>query len=305
MLTIYEGAIWKSVQKQVADNGKRKPAIAAIAYVSALNHFRFEAGDTLLCDASEEKIAGGATDARALRSLTDRGVLVYSIPKLHAKVLVCGDIAVIGSANLSDHSATASHECALVTDRADVRRQLIAYINRLKDGRIPLTIAQLDVLTKIIVLRKGGRAKSLKDGASNRLWIIRTVDIKRLTDREDDLVIRRKEATGIESELIRFAGKSAFRRRARTGDWVIQVHGGGKDTKPGKLKVYPPTQIDSRHEVDMRTLFFMSEVKGDPITFDELKRLLPKDSTAKWGIWFAREANDTVYRELARKWRRL
>lgn len=44
MESISEGAIWKSVQQHVSDQGERKPAVAAIAYVASLKHFRFESG---------------------------------------------------------------------------------------------------------------------------------------------------------------------------------------------------------------------------------------------------------------------
>jgi phosphatidylserine/phosphatidylglycerophosphate/cardiolipin synthase-like enzyme len=72
----------------------------------------------LIVDASDDTIAAGTTSAKLLKSLLQRGVRLYSVPGLHAKVYLFDQTAVIGSANLSKHS-TNLIEAAVVTDRPE------------------------------------------------------------------------------------------------------------------------------------------------------------------------------------------
>jgi hypothetical protein len=89
---------------------------AAVAYVTSEEFVKFSEGDVLVTDASDHAIAMGQTDAQVLANAFKRGAQLYSIPGLHTKVLLLGGSAVIGSANLSDASATNLVEAAWVTD---------------------------------------------------------------------------------------------------------------------------------------------------------------------------------------------
>jgi hypothetical protein len=72
-------------------------------------------GSRLVVDASERTVAAGLTCPADLLKLMKRGVLIYSVPNLHAKVFVLGRVAFIGSANVSSRSAAQLIEAQLRT----------------------------------------------------------------------------------------------------------------------------------------------------------------------------------------------
>ncbi len=106
---------WPVISRKLYARG---PRVAAIAFLGAdgpdlLRHLRD--GDTLVVNASKEAVASHSTSPHAIETLIGRGVEVLSSPKLHAKVMVTAEIAVIGSANASGNSAQ-SLEAVVVTD---------------------------------------------------------------------------------------------------------------------------------------------------------------------------------------------
>src|SRR5438067_13355122 len=78
--------IWSESVKVIGENRKK----AAVAYVGTDSFLRFGKGDTLVVDASEESIVAGRTSASVLKRAMNRGAQVYSVSRLHAKVILCG-----------------------------------------------------------------------------------------------------------------------------------------------------------------------------------------------------------------------
>jgi hypothetical protein len=79
-------------------------------------------GSRLVVDASERSVGCGQTCPADLVNLVNRGVAVYSVPNLHAKVFVLGRAAYIGSANVSSRAASYLVEAVIrTTERSAVR----------------------------------------------------------------------------------------------------------------------------------------------------------------------------------------
>src|SRR5262245_11427904 len=85
----------------------RQPADVAVAYFSsgAAKLLPLPTGSRLVVDAGERAIRSGQTHPADLKALVKRGVRIFSVPSLHAKLFVFGARAFIGSANVSNHSA--------------------------------------------------------------------------------------------------------------------------------------------------------------------------------------------------------
>ncbi len=62
-------------------------------------------GSHLVVNASESSVKAGLTSPAALKRLVKRGIKVYSVNNLHAKIFIFGKTAFIGSANASPTSA--------------------------------------------------------------------------------------------------------------------------------------------------------------------------------------------------------
>lgn len=96
------GEPWPQIQKDLR-RPKRRPVAAAIGYLGtdAANILGLRRGDWLACDASEASIRQGSTSAQALLKLQRRGVSLYSVEGLHAKVIASPTFAWVGSTNAS------------------------------------------------------------------------------------------------------------------------------------------------------------------------------------------------------------
>lgn len=94
---------------------KKSRADVAVAYVGqgATRLLRLRAGSKLVVDASEAAVRSGQTDPRELLKYFNKGVDVFSKPRLHAKVFAFKDVAFVGSTNVSNRSANVLTEAAV------------------------------------------------------------------------------------------------------------------------------------------------------------------------------------------------
>ena len=110
-----------------------KPVNAAVAYVATAKDLPFGKGDTLVCDASPGVAKAGRTVRATLRKLVKAGVSVWSLQDLHAKVVVCGKRAIIGSANWSTAAENRKIEAGIDTDDPAVVAAAGSFVRGLLD----------------------------------------------------------------------------------------------------------------------------------------------------------------------------
>jgi len=258
---ILTGNVWKQVASYARSSRRR---LAAVAYVSTDTNLRLKQGDTLVCDASDGAVKSGETSAKVLSRWHKAGVRIFSRPGLHAKVLVMGAKAVVGSANLSEASANQLREASVLTSRAILVSQAKAFVHLAKseatevDEEFLAHIHNLKVNRgKPRTLQKRRRQKRL--GA--RFWIVRVheIDSDRYADEQeyvDQAADELRQITGddaIEPVWIRWTGNSRFRREARAGDTVVELW----SKRNGKhITVQPPSAILLRQDEQKWTRFY-------------------------------------------------
>lgn len=222
--------VWSQVKKLIGKQNK----VAAIAYVSKGTPLSFRRGDTLICDASDNAIKTGETDAGMIKSFLQAGASVYSCPTLHAKLLVSGDMAVVGSANLSASSENYLVEASLITTRTQIRSQVSALIynivkaSTLIDGDFVTHICSLPVTRHF---RPNARhKKSITRDIGNRYWIVHTRLLETWPAYEDQYIEEgegkareRTEDKHSDISWIRWVGKGRFRELAKPGDTLIEI----------------------------------------------------------------------------------
>ena len=95
----------------------RRPGYVAVAFFGqgAAKLLPLPEGSRLVVNAGERTVKAGLTCPAELKKLVNKGVRVYSIDNLHAKVFVLGNTAFIGSANVSRLSANTHVEAMLAT----------------------------------------------------------------------------------------------------------------------------------------------------------------------------------------------
>lgn len=116
--------VWKTIDS-LASLGPKK---AAVSYVSSDVVVKFSQGDVLVVDGSDEAVRAGQTNALVLWRAVMRGAHVVSVPQLHAKVMLFGKTALIGSANLSLHSAAHLIEAALLVTEKNLIGKISKWI---------------------------------------------------------------------------------------------------------------------------------------------------------------------------------
>lgn len=115
--TFLNSSVWDKITQLVQKYDG--PWLAAIAYFgqNADKLLPAREGSRLVVNASEAAIKAGQTHPASLLRLVKAGVKIYSIKNLHAKVVVVGRKAVVGSANASMHSANGLVEAvALISE---------------------------------------------------------------------------------------------------------------------------------------------------------------------------------------------
>jgi hypothetical protein len=107
--------IWKSITGAIKRS--RRPAYVAVAYFGqgASKLLPLRPNSRLVVDASENAVKSGQTHPADLKVLQKSGVIIYSVPRLHAKIYVCEGVAMIGSANASRRSSETLIESMLRT----------------------------------------------------------------------------------------------------------------------------------------------------------------------------------------------
>ena len=153
--------LWPEIKK-IASKSKRR--MAAIAYVTSDKYLKFKRGDTLVVDASDAKIKAGDTSAAVLRAASKRGASLFTVPGLHAKVIVCDRTAVIGSANASE-SSTNLVEAAIITDDHTAAAQSVAMIDQLTEAGRCIDEKYLRRIEAIKVTKQSGGRRRLCSNA--------------------------------------------------------------------------------------------------------------------------------------------
>lgn len=223
--------IWSEAERLARKAGSRK---LAIAYVTA-DHLSLRSGDLLVTDASSRSIRSGQTDAKLLAKLHKAGVVIHSREGLHAKVMLIGRYAVVGSANMSGSGLT---EAAVLSDEPTIRSGVASFIAQLCTKKSRLEDDDIEKLCKIEVVRTGwqkGNRPPKKRIRIQRLghatWIVGVYDLKRGPTEDEQKRIDRATsdingklgAAAEEYDWIRWGKKAKFAKECRVGDTLIHV----------------------------------------------------------------------------------
>ena len=224
--------IWPQLTRAVRSS--RQACAVAVAYFGkgASSLLPLARGSRLVVDASERAVASGQTCPADLIKLVKRGVTVYSVPNLHAKVFVLGRAAYIGSANASSRSAAQLVEAVIrTTDRKAVRAARKFVHDHCLHELTPDFLKELAKLYRPPLIPGGKKGKRATIGISRhptlpRLFIAQIrlqdwpEDLERLHDKGLSVAKKRREhPRSFELESFRWSGKCAY----RTGDKIVQI----------------------------------------------------------------------------------
>lgn len=233
---------WPAIRREL-ERQNRRPVVAVVAYIGkgAPDIMPLRAGDTLVCDASETAVRSRMTSAAALATYRRRGVELFSVEGLHAKVIAAPTSAWIGSANASDHSQDHLIEASIRVVGEQARRlHRWATAQAIEDRALSAgDLAALKKL-KLAPYRPGPRRTRVPAELPTALTRIQFI--------ETDSGISKRQAAAI--ELDRSAARTAARSiglpsplspiylwadlTLSKGDWVVDIRHG---------RVRPPAQV--------------------------------------------------------------
>ncbi|MGW0039731.1 phospholipase D family protein [Gordonia sp. NPDC003376] len=128
-VSLVTDSVWESLTPVLQKwPGRVTAAVAYVGYTGDVQ-LPLTAGSTLIVDASEHAVDAHMTNPHTLLRWYRAGVSIYSLPHLHAKMLLAESdsgqepFLVVGSADATQHSASILHEAALVTDSTELVEQ--------------------------------------------------------------------------------------------------------------------------------------------------------------------------------------
>ncbi len=242
--------VWKDLTARIR-NAKRVYASVAYFGKGGLRWAPLSRGDVLVIDMSINACKQGVTNPREIRKLVRRGVNVFSRANLHAKVVVADDVAIVGSANVSNNSANVLDEAAVVTDSPGVVRAARHFIEDLCTEPV-----RPRYLKKCIAAYRPPKFKAAADQAPRRansrtsrtplLWVLGGLKYYEVPKAEEDKaeaavrrarkLLHRRDGTYIDQ--VHFPTRSGFMTRLHAGDWIVTSIQSGRSAD-----IWPPRQL--------------------------------------------------------------
>jgi len=250
-VSLLTNRVWRALTPAARRPGP--PAAVAVAYFGqgAANLLPLRSGSRLVVDASERTVKSGQTCPAELGKLMKKGVRVYSIQNLHAKVFVLGSTAYIGSANVSRHSSGTLVEAMYsTTDRKTVAAAR-AFVRDLCIQELgPEAVKQLGKIYRPPRVSGGaGRQRPTKratTGASLPRVRLAQLSWEDAPEGSEDaekagrkIAVLRREVPRHSIDEFWWSGACPFRR----WDAVVQVTDEGR----GRRLVYPPGTVVHTH----------------------------------------------------------
>jgi hypothetical protein len=259
------GRVWPSLTR--AAGASRRRSVVAVAYFGqgASRLLPLSKGSRLVVDASEGAVKAGQTCPDELLLMIKRGVRVFSVANIHAKVFVLGRVAFIGSANVSRRSADCLIEAAVrISDPKTVRAAREFVAAQCLHEQTPL---QLKRLAKIYRPPRvpGGQGRAKEDSESTKIATVRPAlprlllaqlvredwnqEDQRLHDAGEGVARKRRQhPRSFVLDSFRYTGQCRYRR----GDIVIQITDEGSSRRmmdaPGNV-LYVRTRWTIKRQV--------------------------------------------------------
>ena len=284
---------WPEITKAVRAN--HKSCYVAVAYFGQKGSklLPLEKGSRLVVDASEQAVASGQTYPDELLKLVNKGVEVFSVRNLHAKVFVVGRTVFVGSANVSQRSASQLVEAVIRSSE----KQLVAsakefVLENCSDPLSPSALKKLQKLYKPPKIAGGKRGKKSPKQSSSRaslkrLVLARLQENVELTDQEEKWSAasqaqakkRQKHPRSFILEDFKWSGGCSF----KTGDILIQV----TKTQNGEFLVSPPGEVLTTRPYKSKRgvvrFIYLERPNQKRVNLKTVVKCLGRDSKSKLG----------------------
>lgn len=278
---------WKRIR--AAARASRRRALAAVAYFGqqGARLVALRRGSRLVVDASEHAVRSGQTHPNSLLALLKKGVRVYSVSNLHAKVFVFGNRAYVGSANVSRRSEKVLIEAVIETTEPGTVAAARKFVrDHCLKALGPEELERLQRHYKPPIMPRGRRQRGHSRRVRNRPELPRTwlAQLHLETWNDTDWAIhgpamkaaktRRRHPRTWEVDSFRWGGRPRFGR----GDVVVTI----TDEGHGRVMIAPPGSVLDMKSYERRkgvsTFVFLERPKKRRKSIAALARKLGRGS---------------------------
>lgn len=268
--------IWSAIRTEAKQyQGK---SFVAVAYfgTGAAKRLPLKKGSILVVDSTDKAVKSGQTNPSELKKLQDKGVRIFSSPNLHAKVFVFGEVAFVGSTNVSENSEDVYSEASIRCEQVSVVSQARQFVRSLAINEIGPS--RLEKLVKIYNSRKKSvaGAKKKKKQIGPRFFIVRLTEGEEDEDDREEIdagkeLVKKLISSKRTHEVGYFWNRSKS-NKYRSGDAVLQVmlNDFGKI-----LYIMPPAEYlyTSRHQ--KTRYYFFEQLRRPEMSPTEFRKKLP------------------------------
>lgn len=233
MISFISDNLWTTLSKLSKRSKRTKVAVAYLG-TGASKQLNLKKGDTLLVAMDLGNVRAGQVNPHEIQKLFDKGVSIFNLPNLHAKVYLFDKTAVVTSANVSSHSADHLLETAILTDDKSILIEAEKFINencieKVEQDYIEICKKNYNPPKNINAKRKPHRKNGFK-GKLSRLWVISTKPVE--FTQEDDAVLEKDEAVfekkisnkrTFELSDIKYPINDKFVNKVEEGDILIEI----------------------------------------------------------------------------------
>ncbi|MFT3822889.1 MAG: phospholipase D-like domain-containing protein [Chitinophagaceae bacterium] len=215
---------------------KSKRTKVAVAYLGtgASKQLNLKKGDTLLVAMDLNNVRAGQVNPHEVQKLFDKGVSIFSLPNLHAKIYLFDRKVIIASANVSSHSANHLIEAAILTEDKKILKDAERFINencieKVEQDYLKFCKENYSPPKNFKTTRKSKTRSSFK-GQLSRLWVISTKPID-FTDSDYEILEKDKEIfkkkisnkRTFELSEIKYSIRDKFINNVKEGDILIEI----------------------------------------------------------------------------------
>lgn len=251
--------VWEHISKRANANKNRYVAVAYLGK-NASKYLRLESGDVLVVDASESSIKSGSTNPSEIEKYINNGVELYSHENLHSKVFVLGNLALIGSANVSGNSANVLTECMVEFKNAETVSAARGFVRSLMlEPLSPEYVKYLKTIYKPPKVKGNKNNKRTRKHNGNALWVQKLHEYDFTETEQEAYDIGEEKVKNqitddekYQIDSVRYKNNTTLAKKAMIGDIIIRVYEG---------YAYPPSRIlgFEKSEVDKSTVILLEE----------------------------------------------
>ena len=277
---IVKGDVWSN-RSVIESAQKARSRMFCVAYVTRARDNLFLPGDVLVCDASRKAVSCGETDPNFLLKLLRKGVAIYSCEGLHAKCAVFDGVVLLGSANMSESSASRLVELAVLQRDAELAMKVQAFIGGLSNRAEKLSEKGLKRLCKSwnprnapwqshLSKRKIERSRSNPANhvvtvreRSGPLRALSAVEVEETEDNASKILEEKCFSTRGRMRAWYYTSEDWGRRKPKAGDSLIVVRfNPGKDSRATVYGPAPVVMVDKKRKVHI--VHYLSPDEGIP-----------------------------------------